>query len=190
MPKVVLLPSFSVSHFCILSRITLICTVLAGFYGAIHDQISFTISEEYFTKMKFDQFRWADFGLPARLFAALIGFLATWWIGLIGGWILGRIGLAELKERTGHDFTYRAFSISVCVAAVIGLLGALLGWAMARRPDLTSWRAWEVHLNLIDLPGFIVVAYLHWASYIGGLFGLMMAGIYVRRKLNDVRNSV
>ena len=38
--------------------------VLAGCYGALHDQISYTISPEYFTKVKFEQFRYADFGWP------------------------------------------------------------------------------------------------------------------------------
>ena len=30
--------------------------VIAGVYGAIHDQISFTVSSEYFTKFKYIQF--------------------------------------------------------------------------------------------------------------------------------------
>ncbi len=51
-----------------------------GLYGAVHDQISFSISREYFTRMKFIQFAWADFGWPERLFAAEVGFLATWWM--------------------------------------------------------------------------------------------------------------
>ena len=40
--------------------------VLAGCYGALHDQISYTISPEYFTKVKFEQFRYADFGCGNR----------------------------------------------------------------------------------------------------------------------------
>jgi hypothetical protein len=57
--------------------------IIGGAYGAIHDQISYTISPEYFTQFKFHQFRYADFGLPNRLFVAIIGFLATWYLSLI-----------------------------------------------------------------------------------------------------------
>ena len=59
----------------------LVGAVIAGVYGTLHDQFTFTISPEYFTKLKFDQFRWANLGLPERVFVAEIGFLATWWVG-------------------------------------------------------------------------------------------------------------
>ena len=32
-------------------------SVLAGVYGIFHDQVTYAISPEYFTKLKFDQFR-------------------------------------------------------------------------------------------------------------------------------------
>src|ERR1035441_9525373 len=50
--------------------------VLAGLYGIAHDQLTYSISPEYFTRLKFPQFHHADFGLPARVFVAEIGFLA------------------------------------------------------------------------------------------------------------------
>ena len=52
--------------------------LLGGLYGMLHDQISYTISREYFTDFKFHQFRYADFHLPERLYVGIIGFLATW----------------------------------------------------------------------------------------------------------------
>ena len=51
--------------------------ILAGLYGVVHDQVTYSISPEYFTRLKFTQFHYADFGLPARVFVAEIGFLAT-----------------------------------------------------------------------------------------------------------------
>ena len=50
--------------------------LVSGTYGILHDQITYRISEEYFSKLKFDQFRWADIGrgnlLSLLLFLALI----------------------------------------------------------------------------------------------------------------------
>ena len=64
--------------------------MVAGVYGILHDQITYTISPEYFSKFKFDQFRYAEIGLPDRVFVAEIGFLATWWVGFFSAWFLAR----------------------------------------------------------------------------------------------------
>ena len=66
-------------------------SLLVGLYGIVHDQVTYSISPEYFTRLKFAQFSYADFGLPNRVFVAEIGFLATWWVGLIAGWFIARI---------------------------------------------------------------------------------------------------
>lgn len=159
-----------------LIRITLLSALFAGAYGAVHDQISYKISPEYFTRMKFHQFAWADFGGSPRVFAATIGFLSTWWVGLIGGWVLGRLGLAVASWR----HTAKALAIAGGVAALTGEIGVLIGIFVAEN-DLESWNAWRVELKIKDLYAFVIVAYLHWASYAGGLLGLICAGIYVMR---------
>jgi len=178
-------PLISVRHFPFLIRVTGLGALVAGAYGALHDQVSYSISPEYFTKMKFYQFAYADFGWPPRVFAAEVGFLATWWVGLIGGWILGRIGLAELTQQTTWSYTARAFALAAGVTVIVGALGALLGAAQARG-DLSTWQAWQQNLGLDDLHGFVVVAYLHWASYLGGVLGVLSAAVYVKRALSDL----
>ncbi|HMN26482.1 MAG TPA: hypothetical protein PKE38_18390, partial [Ignavibacteriaceae bacterium] len=73
-------------------------TVIAGFYGVINDQITFSISSEYYTKFKFIQFNLVNennidkIKFP-RIFVAIVGFLATWWFGLVLGFILGLFNL-------------------------------------------------------------------------------------------------
>jgi hypothetical protein len=101
-------------------------------------------------------------------------------VGLIGGWLLARLGLAESGESVRWKHFVRAFALAAGVAATGGAIGALLGMAAARG-DLGTWNSWQELLNLQDLPGFIVVAYLHWASYLSGLLGLVCAAVYVRR---------
>ena len=59
-----------------------IAIIIAGIHGAIHDQISFTFSEEYFTRFKFIQFNLSWAYESPRLGAALVGFLAAWWMAL------------------------------------------------------------------------------------------------------------
>lgn len=174
-------PRFPLRHLPAMLRMAMLGAVLAGIYGAVHDQISYSISPEYFTKLKFHQFASWDFGWPPRLFAALVGFLASWWVGLIGGWILARVGLAELAEVSPRHHFIRAFALAAGIAAICGVLGVQCGLAMSRRANLAGWQEWQSRLELEDLPAFIVVAYLHWASYLGAALGLFSAVIYVKR---------
>src|SRR5262249_17256335 len=145
------------------------------------DQLSYTISPEYFTKLKFAQFAYADFGWPHRVLAAEVGFLATAGVGLIAGWVLARVGLDELAAAAGRIHILKAMALVVAVAGVVGCLGGLLGTAVAAGSDLGGWKPWQRTLGIQDLPAFVIVAYLHAASYLGGLLGLVCAVVYVRR---------
>jgi len=169
--------------------ITGLGVLVAGSYGAVHDQVSYTIAPEYFTRFKFQQFAWADLGWPPRGFVALIGFLATWWVGLIGGWVLARLGLAELWEVAGWRPVARSFGWMAGVAVIGGIVGALVGVAVTQSGDLSRWEDWRVARDLHDVRSFVIVAYLHAGSYLGGLLGLVCAGVSVRRALRGIRGG-
>jgi hypothetical protein len=172
-----LYPRFPAGQLATTIRITLLGTTVAAVYGAIHDQISYSISSEYFTKMKFRQFAWADLGWPPRLYASVIGALATWWVGLIGGWLLARLGLAQLPAAIRRQAIVRAFGIVFVAAAVSGAIGATIGAAA----NLAGWADWQRNLELEDLRSFVIVAHLHAGGYIGALAGVILAVVYVRR---------
>ena len=70
--------------------------MVAGIYGILHDQLTYSISHEYFTKLKFKQFEYADIGLGDRFFVGTIGFLATWLVGFFIGWFLSRWFIPKL----------------------------------------------------------------------------------------------
>jgi hypothetical protein len=130
--------------------------------------------------MKFQQFAWADVGLPPRAFASEVGALATWWVGMIAGWSLGRVGFAD-PTRVARRDVVRAFAIVAGTAVACGIVGGLIGYA-ASRGDLSGWREWRRELWLDDTPSFVVVAYLHWGSYLGGALGLVAATVDARRR--------
>ncbi len=46
-----LYPRIQLARLPAMLRVSLLGAVLAGIYGAIHDQVSFTVSPEYFTKL-------------------------------------------------------------------------------------------------------------------------------------------
>jgi hypothetical protein len=153
--------------------------LVAGLYGVMHDQLTYTISEEYFTKLKFDQFRYADFGLHPRIFVAEIGFLATWWVGFFSGWFLARIAcprwpqaLAVKHCAVGFSFILGSAMLAACIGGVMGLYHS---------GDYSGWDDFCAPLGIVDVPGFVRVAYIHNASYLGGLIGLIAAIYYLRR---------
>lgn len=71
-------------------------SLFAGIYGILHDQVTYTLAPEYFTRFKFTQFSYANFGLSDRLFVAIIGVLATWWVGFVAAWFLARVVLIRI----------------------------------------------------------------------------------------------
>jgi hypothetical protein len=184
-----LYPRFPPGRLPAMVRITLLGVVIAGVYGMVHDQVSYTISPEYFTKLKFRQFAYANFGWPPRVFAAEVGFLASWWVGLIAGWFLARGGLAELPAPLRWRCTARSFALILVVAVTFGLAGAMLGVFVTRDGDLSGWDGWRQRLGLGDLRAFVIVAYLHGGSYLGALVGLVLAIVYVRRRLARQRRA-
>ena len=183
-----LYPKIPVDGLLAMTRIALLGGIIAGLYGVLHDQISYSISPEYFTKLKFHQFSYADFGWPPRLFASEIGFLATWWVGLIAGWILARTGLTELSIPARRTCVARAFAIVLVVTPIFGLIGALLGVVFTSDGDFSGWSEVQQALAIKDLRAFVIVSFLHNAGYLGALVGLVLAIVYVRRYLARSRS--
>jgi hypothetical protein len=183
----ILFPKFQAKRLPAMIRLAMTGALIAGLYGAVHDQISYTISPEYFTKLKFRQFAYAHFGWPPRVFAAEVGFLATWWVGLIAGWFVARAGLVNLPTSAQRHSVVKAFLIVLSVTPVTGLIGALIGTAVASWTDLSGWSEFQHALDLEDLGAFVIVAYLHVGSYSGGVIGLVLAVVYVRKKLTQAK---
>ncbi len=153
--------------------------LLAGLYGILHDQVTYSISHEYFTQLKFAQFHYANFGLPRRVFVAEIGFLATWWVGFFAAWFIARITVPAFPREEAFRHSLRGFLIIIIVAFAGSVMGYILG--VFHGADYSAWQDFAFTLQISDLPSFVRVAYIHNASYAGGLIGLIIAILYVRR---------
>lgn len=162
-------------------RIAMLGAALGAVYGALHDQVSYSIAPEYFTKLKFVQFDYAEFGAAPRVFVAEVGALGSWWVGMVAGWVLCRAGFRDPSSVSFRGDVLRAFGIIAAGTVASGFVGATLG-VFASRGDLAEWDGWRRALRLLDVPAFVVVAYLHWASYAGGLLGLVLAVFDARRR--------
>ena len=156
--------------------------VIAGLYGIIHDQITYSISAEYFTRLKFSQFRWANIGLPVRVFVAEIGFLATWWVGFIAGWVLARVIAQVAASRLMFALAVRGFAIVVGFAFGAAVIAFAYGLTQNPLPETSGLANFADSIGVSDVPAFVRVAYIHNAGYLGGLFGIVAAATLLWRK--------
>jgi len=165
--------------------------IIGGIYGILHDQITYSISPEYYTKFKFIQFGFIDFGNEAiltnpRLSVAWVGFLATWWMGLPIGLILGLVGLVNKDSKLMFKITMKAIVVTILVAFVTGLIGLAYGKLYLADTGVNWW----LPDNLIDEGNYIAVGSMHNFSYLGGLTGLIAGIIYSIRQKRITQNEI
>ena len=169
--------------FLTLILIAFIAALTGGIYGAIHDQLTYTISPEYYTKFKFIQFELVDEGIETpipnpRIWVAVVGVLATWWMGVLIGIILGLVGLSHTNWHTMLRVTLRAFVITTIIAFVIGIIGLIYGRLFLANDPIESFSNWFIPDNIIDFKSFVMVGSMHNFSYAGGIIGLVVGIVY------------
>lgn len=153
--------------------------LIGGLYGILNDQLTYTISPEYYTKYKFYQFGLMDIGNEAifpnpRIEVSAVGFMATWWMGLPIGLILGLVGLVHKDNKQMFQSTFKAIVLTVIVAFTTGLIGLAYGKLYLADTGVDWW----LPENLIDTKNFIAVGSMHNFSYLGGFSGLIAGAIY------------
>lgn len=162
--------------FGVITSFIFIAILVAGVYGILHDQITYSISPEYFTKFKYRQFGFEPewFG-GHRATVAAIGFLATWWMGLFIGIPLGLLSFIFPDHKIIESVLKRSLLLVLFIAAIAGIIGFLYGNFFLVKDSVSWW----LPDNLIDKSSFIVVGSIHNSSYLGGIIGLLSAFIYI-----------
>lgn len=169
--------------------LALVGSLIAGGYGVIHDQITFTLAPEYFTKFKFEQFAYADPGGGERAFVLMIGFLATWWVGMIAGWVLGRVAILPSGKLLPIPRLLCLFAIILAFAAASGAAGFVYG-TLTWDSSETAWSSWRARCGVRDLPAFARAGHIHNFGYLGALIGLIVAAVIARRQTLRLSGSL
>jgi hypothetical protein len=162
--------------------------VIAAMFGVVHDQITFSLSPEYFTRLKFLQFHYANFGLPQRIFVAEIGVLATWWVGLIAGWFIARKTVPNFPPKVALLKSLKGFAVMFLIAVFGSIMGYTFGLIRGPNADYSNWMHFASRYGVENLPDFVRVAYIHNASYLGGLVGLVAALVVLRKDCKQLKD--
>lgn len=152
-----------------------IAVVAAVIYGIVNNQVTVTISPEYFSVFKRGQFapmleKYNLLNAPLRVQAALIGILATWWFGLFLGIMLGISSMigryAPLSTKRYMISLGFILAFTFCISAVFGL-GAYVAEPLIK-PNGSYWRFLA---DIKDVRSGFAVGWWHNGAYLGALTG-------------------
>ncbi|HEX3048562.1 MAG TPA: hypothetical protein VHY08_27685 [Bacillota bacterium] len=161
--------------FRVFAALFIISIIFASVYGMIHNQISFTVSPEYFTKFKFIQFCIST-KLQNRIGASVVGLRATWWMGLMIGLILVPLGLVIPGWRNFLFGMLRVFSVVTGTAFLTGIIALIYGYFVLNNTNIPNYLYFD---QAIDPVAFARAGNMHNFSYLGGLIGIITGGIWI-----------
>jgi signal transduction histidine kinase len=154
-----------------------LCCIIAGIYGILIDQLTYTVSPEYYTHYKFPLYTINPYEFGGdRMSALVIGFLATWWTGLFIGAGLGFTSMIFEQRRERRKNLVVAVLIVLVTTILLGVIGYFYGLVVEVN-DVVDQRMLIQSLN--DPVEFIIVRSVHQHSYVGAFLGLFLGISYL-----------
>ncbi|MBK9392375.1 MAG: signal peptide-containing protein [Uliginosibacterium sp.] len=158
--------------FCIF---LVLAVLAAGAFGALHDQISYSVSPEYFTRFKFFQFQLLDPAVPERLRAAQVGFLASWWMGIPLGLLSGVAAFIHRSPAKMQRALAWSLLVIVGFTLAFAIAGLTYGFIQTETIEPSRYTNWFIPSGVNDLRHFLCVGYMHNAAYLGGALAIPIA---------------
>ncbi|MCP4602086.1 MAG: hypothetical protein GY847_16480 [Proteobacteria bacterium] len=150
-------------------------TALAIGYGVIHDLVTYNICSEYFT-IGYGLKSAADSFYPE---VALLAVKASWSAGLLIGLVIliannPHKQLPQLDYNSLARYLAGPLTCSIVLAVTFGLVANLLSPIIANQLELSV-------LRLHNEAGFLTVWGIHIGTYFGGLVGLILSAVLIRK---------
>ena len=143
--------------------------LVAGLYGVIHNQVSYTVSLDYFHQYKFIQFNIAS-SFQNRIGASIVGWHASWWMGIVIGIIIIPVGLIIPTPKKYLITVSKSFSIVAFTSFITGISALVYAFLTINNDNVQEI---IIYNNTISDPtSFMRAGTMHNFSYIGGLLGI------------------
>lgn len=156
--------------------------LLAGAYGALHNQISYTVGPDYFHAFKFIQFRIPP-EFQNRIGAAIVGWFASWWMGLIIGLPIALLSLFLPTPRAMAGAFLQAAFVVLVVTLALGCLSLTVALPQEQ------YSLFRIPADVADPAGFVRAAVMHEISYGAGLVGLILGLVAVGLSIRKSRRA-
>ncbi|MCR4317519.1 MAG: hypothetical protein NUW37_14360 [Planctomycetes bacterium] len=151
-----------------------IAIVLCCVFGMLHNQMSYSVSAEYFTKFKFIQFRLADSESSERWRAAIVGLLASWWMGIPIGLVMSSAARSRREPSRTFVIAAKMMIATLVVTVCFSLTGLLIGFFVAG-PERPAWFHFD---EVEDARSFLRAGWMHNFSYLGGVVMMIVWVVY------------
>lgn len=146
-------------------------TLIASIFGMLHNQISYTISDEFFKDFLFGKFGISDWNIKNnRIEASIIGILGSYWMGFYVGIIYAVIFLF-LKTDNNLKNIFKAIFINVFITVLGSLSGYLIAHFFISVENSDVW----MEFGTQNPQKYMEALYMNTGSYYGGILGLIIA---------------
>ncbi|HLC83113.1 MAG TPA: hypothetical protein VJI69_04720 [Bacteroidia bacterium] len=167
---------------------------ICGAFGILHDQITYTLSEEYYTKFKFIQFGLIEkqgmtMEMNHRLGAVIVGFGATWWVGIPIGLFYAITLMFFKSTKNLYKLYFKTVLLTFAITIVTSFAGYLY-WKLILQNEPPNWYLPE---TVRDRNSFFCVGSIHNFSYLGAEIGLIAGMLYLillKRKEKNASRSI
>lgn len=165
----------------------LLSIIASSLFGILHNQFTYTISDEFFTQVLFERFGFVEYGRNTpRLTASIIGVWSVWWIGLFTGLIFGFVGFFSSNTKEMIRSITGAIIIMLITTVIIGLLGLCYGFLGFSNLESNCC----FPLQIKNVKNLISVSEMHSFSYAGGGIGAVIGVLWQIKRIkrnNKVR---
>jgi hypothetical protein len=167
-----------------LALVLLLSIVISSTYAIVYDIISYRFCPEFYTKFKF-----VEYGVPMSTIKLSpwplkaivhVAFMASWWMGLIIGSILGFTALPLPSIKIMLTAILKAMGITVAITFITGLCGLAYGWYFLK--GTRSEGLFYLPADVVRTHRFMMCMGMHNFSYVGAVLGMLASSIYIIRK--------
>lgn len=152
-----------------------VACAIAAVAGGIHNLIAYAVCPEFFEAWQFDELELQP-GKRGRTAAALTGAADTWWLGLTFGPPVLACGLLVPGRRRYALHSLLGLLIVAGVALLFGVTALLV--ALGTVPDSSLHGPW-IPPGVRNRVGFAAVTSMRDCATIGGVAGVLVAGLYL-----------
>ncbi|RRJ86905.1 hypothetical protein EG240_15745 [Paenimyroides tangerinum] len=154
--------------------IVIFSIIIACLFGAIHNQLSYSVSYEFFEHFLFGNFGTNEWNLNnKRIEASVVGILGSYWVGFILGIIYAVICLF-INTENKFKYILKAISINIFFALIGSIIGYIIGFIIPWE-NLGIW----MEFGTQNPQKYVQANFMHSGSYYGGIIGLIIGIIYL-----------
>ena len=158
--------------------IIIFSVIIASLFGAIHNQISYSVSSEFFTNFLFGNFGTNEWNIKnERLEATIVGIIGSYWVGLILG-IIYLIIFLFLRTENNFKNIMNAILINICFA----FLGSMIAYLIAKFFISYENSGVFIDFGTQNPQNYLEAAFMNTGSYIGGIVGIIPGILYLLKK--------